>query len=186
MGWTPSPHCPSPSLTPSPSATAPANCSTGPSSQALSPLPAALLLPQSLRPQALSSVPSSLPCRLISIPTALSSPTLTPAFSLTSQPPISPLQFITHMAPELTNPAHNPPMAPQCLPSSPQSSGVALKMLDDLVPTPPGSPVHSSKHPKVPSSPDLGCFPSTPDRPALWPLLRLGLLPSKLSFPFCL
>lgn len=127
MGWTPSPHCPSPSLTPSPSATAPANCSTGPSSQALSPLPAALLLPQSLRPQALSSVPSSLPCRLISIPTALSSPTLTPAFSLTSQPPISPLQFITHMAPELTNPAHNPPMAPQCLPGqSPQPLNLTL------------------------------------------------------------
>lgn len=58
------------------------------------------------------SVPK--PCPLLSIPTALSSPTLTPASSLASQPPISTLQVIPYRLPEpWTSPAHNPSVAPQ-------------------------------------------------------------------------
>ena len=88
-GLDPQPSLPKPIPHPVTIATAPACCSTGPSSQALSLLPAAPLLPQYLSPQALSLLSNSLPCPLLSIPIALSSPTLTPAFSLASQPPIS-------------------------------------------------------------------------------------------------
>lgn len=46
--------------------------------------------------------PNSLCSPLLPIPTALSSLTLTPASSLASQPPASPLQFMAHVVPKLT------------------------------------------------------------------------------------
>lgn len=38
-------------------------------------------------------------------------------------------------------------MAPQCPTIKPLPSGVALKVLGDLAPAPPGFPVHSFEHP---------------------------------------